>query len=237
MMARASRVNKQERAYQLIRRRIVSGVYAPAQRLVIDSLARDLEMSQVPIREAIRQLEAEGWVVYRTNAGPMVAFVSREEWVRSMQVLAVLEGYATAEAAAVMRDEHVDELRQINDAMRTALLEFDLITFSTSNRAFHTAIYAHCPNTSLVDQATATRTKLDAIRGTPFAPVPQRGAASIAEHDGIVDAIAAHADFERIERLARQHKFNFITAASQAMGALDSDLGQRGPIVGGGDRR
>jgi DNA-binding GntR family transcriptional regulator len=214
-------VNKQEQAYQLIRGRIVTGSYAPAQRLVIDSLARDLKMSQVPIREAIRKLEAEGWVVYPKNAGPMVAFVSREQWANSMEVLAVLEGYATALAAATMGPEDVAELRRINGEMRAALQEFDFIRFSNANRAFHTAIYSRCPNEALVEHATTTRTKLDAIRGTLFPTVPQRGAVSIAEHEELIRAIESGEDGEAIERLARQHKRNFILAASEALDARE----------------
>jgi DNA-binding GntR family transcriptional regulator len=51
---------KQEVAYEHIKAGIEGGVFAPRQRLVIDSLARDLSVSQVPVREAIRRLEAEG---------------------------------------------------------------------------------------------------------------------------------------------------------------------------------
>src|SRR6202140_6011698 len=91
--------NKHELAYRLIRERIGAAVYQPGQRLVIDGLARDLNMSQVPIREAIRRLQAEGWITYRHNSGPEVANIGVEQWQATMEVLAVLEGYATALAA------------------------------------------------------------------------------------------------------------------------------------------
>ena len=91
--------NKHELAYRLIRERIEAAVYQPGQRLVIDALARDLNMSQVPIREAIRRLQAEGWITYRHNSGPEVANIGVEQWQATMEVLAVLEGYATALAA------------------------------------------------------------------------------------------------------------------------------------------
>src|SRR5437868_401615 len=88
--------NKHELAYRLIRARIETAVYQPGQRLVIDALARDLNMSQVPIREAIRRLQAEGWITYRHNSGPEVANIGFEQWQATMEVLAILEGYATA---------------------------------------------------------------------------------------------------------------------------------------------
>ncbi|HWE60713.1 MAG TPA: hydantoinase/oxoprolinase N-terminal domain-containing protein [Chloroflexota bacterium] len=65
--------SKHERAYLLIRSRIGDGTYEPGERLVIDALAGELGISPVPVREAIRRLEAEGRVVYRHNAGARVA--------------------------------------------------------------------------------------------------------------------------------------------------------------------
>src|SRR6266498_3985285 len=99
--------NKHELAYRLIRERIEAAVYQPGQRQVLDGLARELNMSQVPIREAIRRLQAEGWITYRHNSGPEVANIGLEQWQATMEVLAVLEGYATALAAPNVRKQDV----------------------------------------------------------------------------------------------------------------------------------
>src|SRR5215831_21243555 len=104
--------NKHELAYRLIRERIEAAVYQPGQRLVIDALARDLDMSQVPIREAIRRLQAEGWVTYRHNSGPEIANIGLEQWQATMELLAVLEGYATALAAPDVRKQDLKDLRR-----------------------------------------------------------------------------------------------------------------------------
>src|SRR5207244_5087838 len=87
--------NKHEQAYSIIRERIFNGTYVPGYRLVIDGLARELGISPVPIREAIRRLEAEGWLEYRPNAGAQVAAVDASKYGEEMTVLALLEGYAT----------------------------------------------------------------------------------------------------------------------------------------------
>jgi len=65
-------LSKHERAYAVIRQRILDGAYQPGHRLVIGTLAGELGISTVPVREAIRRLEAEGRVVYRHNAGARV---------------------------------------------------------------------------------------------------------------------------------------------------------------------
>ena len=72
-MSGSAIVTKQERVYQAIRERILSGAYGPGYRVVIDALAEEFEVSGLPVREAIRRLEAEGLVIYRPNAGAQVA--------------------------------------------------------------------------------------------------------------------------------------------------------------------
>src|SRR5205807_4066615 len=76
--------NKHEQAYSIIRERIFNGTYVPGYRLVIDGLARELGISPVPIREAIRLLEAEGWVEYRPNAGAQVAAADANKYEEEM---------------------------------------------------------------------------------------------------------------------------------------------------------
>jgi DNA-binding GntR family transcriptional regulator len=205
--------NKHELAYRLIRERIETAVYQPGQRLVIDALARDLNMSQVPIREAIRRLQAEGWITYRHNSGPEVANIGVEQWQATMEVLAVLEGYATALAAEHMREEDLALLRVHSAAMQHAMEQFDLLRFSAGNRAFHSVIYARCPNPVLVERISETQAQLDAMRGTLFPSVPQRGADSISEHLKLIELLEGRASFGDVEAYAREHKLHFLLAA------------------------
>src|SRR3954453_21689594 len=187
MRATAAAPNKHELAYRLIRERIEASVYQPGQRLVIDALARDLNMSQVPIREAIRRLQAEGWVAYRHNSGPEVANIGVEQWQSTMEVLAVLEGHATALAAPLLRAVDLRALKKHATAMQGALAGFDPVVFGDSERAFHDVIYARCPNPVLVERISETQAQLDAMRGTLFpANVPQRGPESVREHQRLL---------------------------------------------------
>ncbi|HET8840170.1 MAG TPA: GntR family transcriptional regulator, partial [Ktedonobacteraceae bacterium] len=113
--------NKQERTYTTIRRRIMDGIYAPGYRLNIDALAREFGVSKVPIREAIRRLEAEGWVVSNRNSSPQVAQIDLSQWESSMSILALLEGYASALAAEHLQEQEYTQLWQINAEMQQAL--------------------------------------------------------------------------------------------------------------------
>ena len=205
--------NKHELAYRLIRSRIEGGRYQPGQRLVIDSLARDLSMSQVPVREAIRRLQAEGWITYRQNSGPEVTNIGLDQWQATMAVLAVLEGYASALAAPYVTRADIVRLREQSEAMQHAMHVFDLLAFSANNRDFHRVIYARCPNRVLVERINETQTQLDAMGGTLFPSVPQRGADSILEHLALIGMLERGVSFAEIEAYARQHKLNFAAAA------------------------
>lgn len=204
--------NKQERAYQAIRRRILDGTYGPGYRLVIDALARELGVSPVPVREAIRRLEAEGWVVYRANAGAEVAPADPRQWEHLMEVLALLEGAASAAAAPYLTTPQLEHLEAINRAMAQALEAVDVMAFSRLNRQFHFAIYAGCPNPYLNELLHQTWDRLDRIRSTIFRYVPHRGWESIAEHDELLTMIRTGAETEAIEAFARAHKLRTIAA-------------------------
>jgi DNA-binding GntR family transcriptional regulator len=201
-------VTKQERAYRTIRERILSGAYGPGYRVVIDTLATELEVSAVPVREAIRRLEAEGLIVYRPNAGAQVAPAEPGLYDEELTVLAVLEGYATALAAAEMGPDDITTLKAINARMVEAMERIDALSFGKLNLEFHAAVYARCPNPSLVELLQDVGRRLDAIRRTVFVHIPYRGSASIEEHEGLIALIEQHAPFAEIEGAARNHKLN-----------------------------
>src|SRR6266545_4869616 len=108
---------KQESVYQAVRERILNSAYGPGYRVVIDALAEEFEISALPVREAIRRLEAEGLVIYRPNVGAQVAPADPGAFDEEMTVLAVLEGYATALAAPAMDDAAIRRLTEINESM------------------------------------------------------------------------------------------------------------------------
>ena len=203
-------ITKQERAYRTIRERILSGAYGPGYRVVIDTLAAELEVSAVPVREAIRRLEAEGLIVYRPNAGAQVAPAEPGLYDEELTVLAVLEGYATALAADEMRREDIARLKEINKRMATAMEHIDALSFGRLNQEFHAAIYDRCPNPSLVELLRDVGRRLDAIRRTVFVQIPYRGSASIDEHRELIGMMERGAPFAEIEAAARRHKLNTV---------------------------
>ena len=199
-------MTKQQQLYVALRERILSGAYGPGFRVVIDQVAAEFAVSALPVREAIRRLEAEGLIVYRPNAGAQVAPAEPELFEDTMGVLALLEGQATALAAPLLTARDLTALEQHTDDMVAAMERMDSLAFGRHNRAFHQHIYARCPNPVLVSMLRDVDRRLDAIRTTVFVHIPYRGAASVAEHRELIELLRAGAPAKRIETAARRHK-------------------------------
>ena len=93
------KVTKQERIYGVLRERIQTGAYKPGHGIVIDQLAAEFGVSSLPVREALRRVQAEGLVVSRPNSSACVAPADPELVGPIVELLAVVEGYVTALAA------------------------------------------------------------------------------------------------------------------------------------------
>lgn len=222
-------VTKQERVYRAIRERILRGTYGPGYRVVIDSLAEEFGVSALPVREAIRRLEAEGLVVYRPNAGAQVAPADPGLFEQEMTVLAVLEGYATALAAPNLGPDDIAELTEINDRMVQAMERLDSLGFGRLNQEFHTLIHERCPNAPLVGMLRDVGRRLDAIRRTVFIQIPYRGSTSVAEHRELIKLIANGAPAADIEVAAREHKLHTVRSFREWQVEHESGVGALAP--------
>ena len=221
-------MNKQERTYTILRDRINSGEFQPMARLNIDALSRELGVSPIPVREALRRLEAEGWVRFQPNIGAIVAPVDATTWEQEMVAVAILEGAATADAAARLRPSDMARLRKIAAEMEAVAVSADPIRFSTLNRRLHATIVARCANAYLRELLEQTYTRLDRVRSTMFAYLPDRSAHAVREHAHLLDLLES-GDATEIERYARWHKLQTV----EAYRALHS----RAPRPGAAGRR
>lgn len=92
-----------EKAYQAVRSGIISGKYQPGGRITEQEVAEDAGVSRTPVREALRQLNAEGLLEFVPNQGAVVTSWSEKELDEIFDLRALLESYAAAQAA-----EHAD---------------------------------------------------------------------------------------------------------------------------------
>lgn len=198
--------SKSEQAYQAVKARIVEGTYTPGYRLVLSIIAKDLGVSVVPVREAIRRLEAEGLVTFERNVGATVAGIDPTEYLYTMQTLSIVEGAATALSAPLIDGQAIARARAINEEMRDCLDHFDPVRFTKLNQDFHSVLFEHCPNPHILDLVHRGWNRLAALRSSTFRFVPGRALGSVEEHENLLTLLESGADADTIEKAARQHR-------------------------------
>ena len=202
----ASAPSKSQRAYDLLHDRIVDGSYSPGYRLVLDAIGRELDMSVVPVREAIRRLEAEGMVTFERNIGARVAEIDELQYHDTMETLSFVESAAVMLAAGMYSKADVDEARAINEQMRESLAGFDPVQFTALNEAFHRRLTDVCPNDVLGDVIDTCWKRLSRLRQSTFSFVPGRAIASVDEHEALLGMIEEGVDPRRLELAVRAHR-------------------------------
>jgi DNA-binding GntR family transcriptional regulator len=219
-------VNKQERTYTIVRDRINAGEFAPGMKLNIEALSRELGVSPIPVREALRRLEAEGRVRFRPNVGAIVSPADATSWEQAMATLAVLEGAASADAQRHLRKSDFARIRRIAAEMEEVAARSDPLRFNALNRQLHAAIVARCTNTYLLELLEQTHARLDRVRATMFVYLPERSNEALREHAQLITLLEDASPAE-VERYARWHKLQVIEAYRAVLQASDKALAAR----------
>lgn len=210
-----SAASKADLAYQAILRGIQEQRYEPGDRLVLAQIADGLGMSVVPVREAIRRLQSESLVEYERNVGATVVGIDPVEYRDTMETLALVEGFSTAQCAPHVTAAEIARARAVNERMR-ALADgrqaWDPVAFTALNRDFHAVLFEHHQNAHVQDLVHRGWNRLSALRSSTFAYVPGRAAASVAEHEDLLRLIESGADFAAVEHAARTHRLNTLHA-------------------------
>ena len=212
MSAPTDTASKSQLAYVWIRERIARNEFSAGYRLVLAPIAEALDMSVVPVREAIRRLEAEGLVTFERNVGARVTVLDESEYVFTMQTLGLVEGAATSMSASLLTPEDLDRASEINDRMQRLLEHFDAHVFTQLNQQFHSVLYEPCPNPHILDLVHRGWGRLSNLRDSTFAFVPGRAHHSVEEHTEILDLIRTGADPLEIELAARNHRWRTLDA-------------------------
>lgn len=192
--------------YATLKARIAAGHYSAGYRLVIDALSRELGVSPIPVREAIRRLQAEGLVRHRPNVGAEVARIEESELAEMMVVMARLAGWATSLASTRLSEEDLSRLSGLAHAMSDALDSYQLERYADLNRQFHHDIRQACPNRFLAQLVDDSGSRLDRIRHDLFLAMPQRARESLQDHYHLVQSLREKAPTHIVEALAERHE-------------------------------
>ncbi|MYT69007.1 MULTISPECIES: GntR family transcriptional regulator [unclassified Streptomyces] len=199
--AGAERGSLRDRAYDTLRRRIVEAQLQPGERLVERDLAAELAVSRIPLREALRRLEAEGLVVLVPRRGALVSPFTPSDVRDLFDVRESLESLAARLAAERADADGLARLASRLDAARAATRRRDRAAIAAANAGFHTDIVELADNPLL----TSMMRPLEARTLWLFRLTAQRDAArQCAEHEELYEAIAAGAA-DRAAALALGH--------------------------------
>lgn len=193
-----------EWAYEQLKEKILSNEIAPGERLVVDQIARDLGISPMPVREAIRRLEAEGWVESKPYIGARVAPIRLEELEELYTIRLALEPILARTAVDKATPEVIEELEALLRQMDRAVEAGDAAMFSRLNYTFHRTLYDLSPWRELNRIVTAVWEKSARSRWI-FVQTPEAMRESQSEHWGMLEALK-HKDARRMEELMRQQK-------------------------------
>ncbi len=198
--------------HQTLRDAIIRGELPPGQRLVIDELARRYQVSIIPVREAIRFLQAEGLVVSVPHVGATVAPISRESVLEVFTLLEGLEIVGSRAAAERASPAALDEIGRLVRAMDEALTADAPQKWADLNTEFHLAI-SRAAGMPILHQMTERAFDLwDRVRRHYFRGVLSRRARKAqAEHRLILQHLRRR-ELIALEESIRRHNQNALLA-------------------------
>ncbi len=190
----------QKDAYAMILEAIDGGVYRPGARLVESELAERLGVSRTPIREALQRLETQS-LLTRDGRSLIVASLDHGQMAELYAVRQELEGLAARLAAKHAASEEVAVLQDMVEQDRALL--GDPQALARANKRFHHQIHLASHNRYLVQQLDLVYRSMALMARTSLAAAG-RGEDALAEHQAIVDAIAAQ-DGDRAADALKAH--------------------------------
>jgi DNA-binding GntR family transcriptional regulator len=191
-----------------IRQLIVEGTLPPGARLVERNLAAELGVSRVPVREALRDLVAEGYAVDRATRGIAVRNYPAEEIEELFEIRDALEAVLLRHALAGLPAGGETSLRQCLDVCRTALVQGDLIAAIAANARFHEVLADVAGGPTMRGMLLGIQDRMRWLLRQHDNPAEIH-----AEHVALLDAIVAGNQLEA-ERLFHQHLSTSRTALS-----------------------
>jgi DNA-binding GntR family transcriptional regulator len=177
--------------YQHLRERILTGQYPPGSRVAISAVARELGVSDVPVREGIKRLEAEGLLQFETHKGATVKQIRADEIEELFAIRTELESLALRQAAATITPQTLASLHRLLSEMELAEQENNFLEYGRLNRQFHLAIYDAQPYRKLAAMIQNLWDSTDWCRQI-FAVDATYLPVSTAEHKAIYEALEQH---------------------------------------------
>jgi DNA-binding GntR family transcriptional regulator len=137
MEGRTSMHSQKTKAYNEIRDAIAYGALKPGERLVEREVCEKFGLGRTPLREALQQLQAEGYLDIIPNKGAIISKYSVEDVESILDIVAILESHAVEAAANRIGKEELETLRSLQKEMNKTRSQKDYKKWSKENAIFH----------------------------------------------------------------------------------------------------
>jgi DNA-binding GntR family transcriptional regulator len=179
-----------QQVYEFLKGELNRGALAPGSLLDLNGLAARLGTSRTPLREALLQLDAEGFVTILPRRGVRVNRLTLAEIRHIYEIVGALEGAALLSVAPALTGADLAAMAELCRQMREALASDDFPSYYERNLAFHEVFLGRCDNSRLVEWARLLKERLyDFPRLTGFVKAWEE--ASVGEHEEIVRRLSA----------------------------------------------
>lgn len=215
----STRQTAQDTVLSHLREDIVTGVLAPGDQLVQESLAERYGVSRVPLREALKTLESEGQLVYYPHRGYFVVELSTDDLREVYHLRALLEDAALRAAVPTLDEQDLADIADLAAEIDQAAADGDVRAMTDANRRFHFAMYdaAGMPRLSRLLRQLWEAT--DAYRALYYQGQDNRRRVTD-EHAQMVDALRA-GDTDRVVALHDEHRSHSVAAVEAMLNPRD----------------
>ena len=196
----------QEWIFHVLREGIISGKLPGGMQLKQDEISAALNVSHIPVREALRRLEAQGLVRIHANRCAAVTELTRSELLDMMEVRATLSVMMMRNSAPMLTRTDFDALDEIVRQQRETSVE-DIVRSEELNYKFHEILTSHAKNSMANFLLELVHANIDRYLRASFYGTPQTREVSINEHEAII-MTCREGDFDSACNLLRDHILN-----------------------------
>ncbi len=216
---RIKRQSLPETLAQSLQERILNGEFKEGDPLIQEMLAEQYDVSRMPVREALRQLEAAGLVAMHTHRGAIVTALPIEEIRELFELRAILECEILARAIPRLTTAHVEAAVAVLAQLEEAYGRGDVARWGALNWAFHRSLYEVADRVQTFGLIQAINLKTDRyIRLQLQITGPEAVAAAEAEHRELL-RLSAGGDVKGAVPYLRKHILNAGRALAAALAA------------------
>lgn len=214
-------------AHGAIKAAVAEGRYLPGEKIGISQIARELNTSVIPVREAMQRLEAEGLLEYTPHVGFKVTRPNFSQYVHMFEVRQLLEGEAAKRAATHISESALAEMKRLDSEMAAAMRDGAMQTFSKLNRQFHDVMFEASANPVLIREIEHVKSiylRTNAI----FVMFPERAQAAAREHATIIQCLERR-DAATTKRAYLAHMAAGYRVLLKYRGETIAEAGMAGP--------